>query len=196
MYIPGDFRLTEYSELVAFMKRYSFGTLVTVHDGEPFASHLPFLVDHDRGASGVLRVHLARANPQWRDLAAGAPALVIFQGPHRYITPSWYIDEQNVPTWNYAVVHAYGAARQIEDMEETLALLRDLAQVNEAEFAEQWRFDPADEWIRSLVPGIVAFEIEITRLEGTVGKPQRQRSRHGRAYDARRMSVLASTDRQ
>ncbi len=91
--------------LHAFMQEYNFAALVTQQDGELLASHLPFLLDAQRGPYGTLMAHMARANPQWRTLAGTAEVLVIFQGPHTYVSPSWYEDDValSVPTWNYTV---------------------------------------------------------------------------------------------
>src|SRR5579883_1304747 len=122
------------------MRRFSFATLVTVQDGAPFATHVPVLLDADAGEQGALRAHLARANPQWRALAEGQEALVLFQGPHAYVSPAWYETHPSVPTWNYAVVHAYGKPRLLDDAE-LFALLR--ASVAEYESGREtpWEFD-------------------------------------------------------
>jgi len=113
MYIPNSHRADDRAQLHGLMRQYNFATLVTQHEDAPFATHLPFLLDTERGAHGTLLAHLARANPQWRDFVAGREVLVIFQGPHAYISPSWYQVHPSVPTWNYAVVHAYGVPRII-----------------------------------------------------------------------------------
>src|SRR5260370_40830619 len=115
MYIPKAFREDDIKTLHTFMREYSFATLVTQQEGMPFASHLPFLLDREQGPYGTLLAHMARANPQWRDFDGTQEALVIFQGPHAYISPSWYQASLSVPTWNYAVAHAYGQPRIIED---------------------------------------------------------------------------------
>src|SRR5437868_7041638 len=106
MYIPAHFREDDPERLHSLIQEYSFGMLVTCEVGRPFASHLPFLLDTGRGPQGTLRAHLARANPQWQSFASGQEALVIFQGPHAYLSPSWYETHPSVPTWNYAAVHA------------------------------------------------------------------------------------------
>ena len=93
MYIPKAFRQDDIDALHAFMREYSFATLVTQHNGELLASHLPFLLDAERSPYGTLKAHMARANPQWRTFAETQEALVIFQGPHAYISPSWYEDD-------------------------------------------------------------------------------------------------------
>jgi transcriptional regulator len=104
MYIPRAFREDDSSKLHTFMREYNFATFITLHDGVPFATHLPFLLDAERGPNGTLLAHMARANPQWQVFKSSQEVLVIFQGPHAYISPSWYEVELSVPTWNYAVV--------------------------------------------------------------------------------------------
>src|ERR687890_349960 len=108
MYIPEHFREGRIEVLHDFVRRYSFGTLVSQVEGEPFATHIPFLLDGGRGPNGTLRAHVARANPHWRGLRGDTTALVMFQGPHAYVSPSWYATPVAVPTWNYSAVHAYG----------------------------------------------------------------------------------------
>src|SRR6266851_4882644 len=166
MYIPKAFREDDISRLHTFMEAYSFATLVTQHESIPFATHLPFLLDPERGPNGILLAHMARANPQWHDFASAQEVLVIFQGPHTYISPSWYEVELSVPTWNYAVVHAYGLPYLIEDGEELYKLLKTLIQTHEAHFEKPWPFQLPDDYLQKMMRGIVGFEIEITRFEG------------------------------
>src|SRR5713226_7446015 len=166
MYIPKAFREDDINTLHAFIREYSFAALITQQDGVPFASHLPFLLDTERGPYGILLAHMARANPQWHDFNSAQEVLVIFQGPHAYISPSWYEVELSVPTWNYAVVHAYGLPRLIEDREELYNLLKILIQTHEAQFEKPWPFQLSDDYLQKMMRGIVGFEIEITRLEG------------------------------
>ncbi len=166
MYIPKAFREDDINTLHKLMREYSFATLITQHEGVPFATHLPFMLDAQRGPNGTLLAHMARANPQWHDFASGQEELVIFQGPHAYISPSWYEVELSVPTWNYAVVHAYGIPRLIEDGEELYQLLKTLIETHEAQFEKPWPFQLPDDYLQKMMRGIVGFEIEITRLEG------------------------------
>ena len=142
MYMPERFREDDLLTLHALMRDYSFATLVTQHEGLPFASHLPLMLAADEGPYGTLYGHMARANAQWRDFDASQDVLVIFHGPHTYVSPSWYeADPTNVPTWNYAVVHAYGSPRLITDDDASHALLDTLVQTHEAPFATTgvWR---------------------------------------------------------
>jgi len=166
MYIPKHFREDELNTLHSLMRTYSFATLITQHEGIPFATHLPFILDTERGPYGTLLAHMARPNPQWHDCTGEQEALVIFQGPHAYISPSWYEVELSVPTWNYAAVHAYGIPKIIEDGEELYQLLKVLIETHEAQFENPWPFQLPDDYLQKMMRGIVAFEIDITRLEG------------------------------
>ena len=159
MYVPAAFREDDPALLHDLMRRFPFALLVTVRDGVPVATPLPFTVDAE---GGKLRAHLARANPQWRDLEGGEEVLVVFSGPHAYVSPAWYAASPSVPTWNYATVHAYGRARLL-DADATYALLRESVA----------RFDPnpaaldlPEEHVRKTQAGVVGFEIALTRLEG------------------------------
>jgi transcriptional regulator len=166
MYIPKAFREDDLSAVHSLIREYSFATLITQHEGVPFATHLPFILDAERGPNGSLLAHMARANPQWHDFNSAQEVLVIFQGPHAYISPSWYEDELSVPTWNYAAVHAYGIPRLIEDGEELYQLLKTLIETHEAQFEKPWPFQLPDDYLQKMMRGIVGFGIEITRLEG------------------------------
>jgi transcriptional regulator len=166
MYIPKSFREDDPALLHDLMRRYNFAALVTQHEGAPFATHLPFMLDTARGPRGTLLAHMARANPQWHDFAEGREALVIFQAAHAYITPSWYEVMPSVPTWNYAVVHAYGVPRVIEDRDRLYAMLEALVDTHEAARTPPWRMQLPDEYADRMMRAIVGFEIEITRLEG------------------------------
>lgn len=166
VYIPKPFAVADERESWALIERYSFGTLVTMQDGAPVATHLPFRLDRERGAHGTLVAHMARANAQWRTFGE-QEALIIFQGPHSYISPSWYLAQPSVPTWNYAAVHAYGRPAIVEDEQRVLEILRDLVDTYEAGREAPWSLDVlSHEYVARMVNGIVAFEIPITRLEG------------------------------
>lgn len=167
MYIPRHFQEQDPERLLALMRRHSFATLVTVgEDGVPFATHLPFLVEQD--ASGAVRLsgHMARPNPQWRAFAQERDVLVLFQGPHAYVSPTWYATAPQVPTWNYATVHAYGRPHVLESPDVVLRVLRDSAALYESGNPAPWRPEAAEEYVRRLMAGIVAFEVHVSRLEG------------------------------
>jgi transcriptional regulator len=162
MYIPSAFAVDDRAALQAVMDAYSFATLVSVDAGRPFATHLPLLLDAERGAHGVLIGHVARANPQWRHLEQ-AEALAIFHGPHAYISPAWYgPGPASVPTWNYVAVHAYGRVRIIEEAALVAEQLRALVERHEVD--SDWVLD--DAYAGRIQSGVVAFELEISRLEG------------------------------
>ena len=144
----------------------SFATLVTQQDGVPVATHLPFLLETGRGTYGTLRAHIACGNAQWKSFNGEQEALVIFQGPHAYISPSWYEVELSVPTWNYAAVHAYGVPEIIEDNAVLYDLLKALIQKHESQFEKSWDFQLPDDYVQKMMRGIVGFEIRITRLDG------------------------------
>lgn len=165
MYVPKVFAVEDVPRLQDFMEQFNFATIVTQREGELTASHMPFLLDRSVEPYGVLRAHLAIRNPQLRDLQSGSQALVIFQGPHSYISPSWYANREKVPTWNYTVVHAYGVPN-IGDRSEMVALLKDLVGKHESSLDQPWDFDPDAAWIQKLLPEIAAFEIKIGKLEG------------------------------
>jgi len=185
MYIPNSFRSDDRAQLHGLMRAYNFATLVTQHQGAPFATHLPFMLDAERGPHGTLLAHMARANPQWHDFAAGGEALVIFQGPHAYVSPSWYQSHPSVPTWNYAAVHAYGKPRPIEDHDTLYRMLEALVDTHESGFAQPWRMELPHDYMDKMMRAVVGFEIEITRLEGKL-KLSQNRSEH----DQRRVAQM------
>lgn len=166
MYIPASFRIDDAEKLIRLMREHSFATLVT-HDGSaPFATHLPVLYHEGGDWPGKLVAHVARANPQWRHFQPEQEVLVMFQGPHAYISPSWYEAELAVPTWNYAAVHAYGIPALIEDHDRLVALLDELVAAYESSRPQPWGRELTAEFRDKLLPSIVGFEIRLTRVEG------------------------------
>ncbi len=166
MYNPRHFEEGRLKVVHEVIRGNPFGTLVANGESGLVATHLPFLLDSSRGEFGVLRGHMARANRQWQDFGSGE-ALAIFQGPHAYISPSWYETGESVPTWNYVAVHAYGVPSIIEDAAEAFALLRELTATFEAAFDQPWTAEGLSEkYVASMVGAIVAFEIPINRIEG------------------------------
>src|SRR5205085_248049 len=165
VYLPPHFTETRPEILVAHIEQHDFGLLVTNGEGGLIASQIPFLVER-RGSDIVLQGHLARPNPQVAALGQGE-ALAIFAGPHAYISPSWYEAGPAVPTWNYASVHAYGAARSIRDPAWLRDLVRRLSERHEAREPEPWRMqDLPEAYVRSMLNGIIGLEIAVNRLEG------------------------------
>ncbi len=167
MYVPSHFAETDARTLAALMRDHDFAILVTTANGAPVASHLPLLFDEGRGDHGTIVGHLARANPQWRRFDGSAQALAIFQGPHAYVSPTWYASAAAVPTWNYAVVHVYGAPRVIDDGDGAKAVLERLVAKHEQGRAVPWRLDRLDgKYLAAQLRGIVAFEMPVARIEG------------------------------
>ena len=170
MYVPEAFALKDQAYAQEVMERHGFALLVTAVDGAPRASHLPFLFDPGCGPRGTLTAHMARANPQWRDLEhladKGGEALAIFQGPHAYVSPNWYAAGQAVPTWNYIAVHAYGTPVLIEESVRVRALLERLIERHERGNPEPWSLAGQEEkYLSAMIRGVVAFEIPVARLE-------------------------------
>jgi len=164
MYIPSSFSETDLTKLFDFIEQHNFGLVVSQLDNEPVAVHLPLLLDRQAGQSGMLIGHMARANPQWQ--AANRNVLVVFTGPHAYISPSWYEAENVVPTWNYVAVHVYGILHLIEEDEATLKILRELVVLHEKSMPKPWGFRDDDKFLNRLAESVVAFQVEITRIEG------------------------------
>ena len=189
MYVPPHFRLDDPEALAAFMERNAFATLVTLHDGAPFATHLPVLVER-RDDGLTLAAHMARANPQWRDFG-DQDVLVIFAGPHAYVSPSWYRDPKSVPTWNYATAHVYGRARVVDDRDAVYDLLRRLTDREERERPAPWRTESLSaDYITAMMQGIVAFTIVPARVEGKY-KLSQNRDRDDRESVARQLGTSA-----
>ena len=193
MYIPTAFRVESPGKLAGLIRTHSFATLVT-HDGQSsFASHLPVLHHPNADSHGVLLSHMARANPQWKHFANGQEVLVIFQGPHSYISPSWYQTPLAVPTWNYAVAHAYGIPEIISDQQRLLELLQETISIFETPLPEPWNGDLPAEFRDKLMQAIVGFEIRISRIEGKFKLGQNRSAEDSQGvYNA--LSNTADTD--
>ena len=188
MYVPPHFAEDDPATLHAFVERHSFALLVSQVDGEPFATHLPLLLDRAAGPHGTLLGHVARANPQWRTLA-GQTALAVFSGPHAYVSPTWYEAANVVPTWNYTAVHASGRAELVEERDALLEIVRRTTEVYEAGMPRPWVFDPATLFADRLLPQIVGFRLPIERLEGKFklnqNHPAERREKVARALEER-----------
>jgi transcriptional regulator len=165
MYIPDLFKESDPERLAALIRDYPFGMLITVRDGLPFVSHLPFLYERRSGGVPVLLGHVAKANPQWQDLAQNQTALVVFQGPHAYVSPSWY-ESPGVPTWNYVAIHIYGKARLIEDDASVEKLVEQFTAVYESKYPNPWKPNLSGERRAKLLGAIIGFEIEVREIQG------------------------------
>lgn len=162
MYIPKDFEQKEKEKSIAFMQAYNFAIIISVKNNLPIATHLPFIIE-EKNDTIILTSHLSKANEQWKTFNDNE-VLVIFSEPHAYISPTLYEKQQNVPTWNYVAVHAYGNINIFESDEEKLNVLYKQMQFQEANYIEQ--FNSLDKnYINGLLKGIVAFEMVVTKLE-------------------------------
>lgn len=171
MYIPKFNEETRVPVLDQLMRSHPLATLVTMGASGLFATHLPVVLHRVDDTHATLRGHLSRANAQWREFRPDVQALAIFSGPEHYITPNWYPEKTKtgkvVPTWNYAVVHAYGSLRIIEDPTWLLEHLNLLTNTHEASLPTPWKISDAPEgYVETIAKGIVGIELAIERLEG------------------------------
>ena len=188
MYSPPYNQLEDRAELIEFMRANSFALLVTGTGGTLHASHLPVQVE-SAGEKIVLDMHMARNNPQWREFF-DEDVLVVFCGPHAYVSPRWYEEDERVPTWNYAAVHAYGTPRIVQEDKAKYETQRRLV----ATLDPQWlpTFDAlSPKYVKSMLDGIVNFEIPVTRIE-TRWKLSQNRGRREQESIASRLE--ASSD--
>ncbi len=171
MYVPKAFAVTELDELQRMISASRLALLVSHGEQGLLASHLPLLLVPGEGEFGTLYGHFARANPQWRELQAGAEVLVVFQGDEAYVSPSFYPSKAEhgkvVPTWNYQAVHAYGRAEVFDERERLLALVSALSDRHEQPRAQPWAVSdaPAD-YLEPMLRAIVGFALPISRLQG------------------------------
>ena len=171
MYVPSHFEETRVEVLHQLIREHSLAVLVTLGSEGINANHIPFEIDPEPAPFGTLRGHVARANPVWRDFSKDVAPLAIFQGPQTYITPSWYQTKKEtgkvVPTYNYVVVHAYGALRPIEDRVWLRGLVERLTNRYESARPESWKVtDAPGDFIEKQLRAIVGIEIPITKLVG------------------------------
>jgi transcriptional regulator len=178
MYTPVQFKVDEAADAHALMRAHPFAILVTQGVDGLLATHLPTVLKVDAANPlGRIECHLARPNPQWKAFAPDTDVLMIFQGAEAYIRPGWYPSKaahgKVVPTWNYAVVHAYGRLQSIEDQDWLLAHVGELSNQQEAPYAERWSTTdaPAD-FLERQTRGIVGLTLSITRLEGKIKMSQ------------------------
>ncbi|TMU84530.1 FMN-binding negative transcriptional regulator [Bacillus sp. BHET2] len=162
MYIPKEFAIQDEDILFTIIDENSFATVFSHHNGKPFATHLPLYLDRE---THFIYGHFAKANPQWGD-CAGQEILVVFQGPHAYISPSWYETNQTVPTWNYVAVHVYGQIELIESDAENVQALASLVDKYEHPHSSYSLTEVDENVSEGLRKGIVGFKILITSIEG------------------------------
>lgn len=177
MYVNPLHRLTDRETLFALMESHPLGAWVCHGRDGLVANHVPFQLDRSRGPFGTLIGHVSRANSVWRDLASAGPSVVLFQGAQAYITPGWYPGKEEhgevVPTWNYAVAHAHGVARVVDDRNWVFDMLRRLTEVHEAPRPSPWSISDAPApFMDKMLRAIVGIEIPINRLEGKLKASQ------------------------
>lgn len=166
MYVPEPFRQDDPETLHPFIRAHPFATLVTSVGEVPHVTHLPLVLD-----AGVLRGHMARGNPHWKQIVPGQPALAVFMGPQAYVSPGWFpakkVDGKVVPTWNYAVAHAAGTIRVIDDVDWLRAHVTALTDQQEAPFAQPWKVtDAPEDFLRKMLTAIVGVELTVSSLTG------------------------------
>jgi transcriptional regulator len=201
VYIPKHFEETRVAVLHALVEAHPLGTLVTMGAAGLIASHIPMVLEldgtelgvaaRDGAGLGMLRGHVSRANPQWREFCPEVEALAIFSGPEHYITPAWYAEKAEtgkvVPTWNYSVVDVYGRLRVIEDAAWLRTHVERLTNIHEAGRAmagagEAWKVgDAPEDYVTTMLRGIVGLEIAVSRMEGKwkVSQNRGERDREG-----------------
>jgi transcriptional regulator len=186
VYIPEHFRVQDYATAMAFMRANPFAILVSSTDDGPFASHVPVAI-REIGDQVIIRGHVAKANLHWRHLEHQPRCLMIFHGPHAYVSVSNYPAHENVPTWNYGVVHVYGNARVFSTPEELLGMLHELIPMFDPAYAEQWA-SLSEDYRSRMLSHIVGFEITVTDIEAKF-KLSQNRTREEQA------NVIASLER-
>ncbi|MFP6561918.1 FMN-binding negative transcriptional regulator [Paraburkholderia sp. B3] len=194
MYVPAHFAESRKEVLHTLIVQHPFGTLVTHGQSGLDANHVPFELAAAEGELGVLRAHVARANPVWQDVANGDEVLVIFQAGDAYISPNWYPSKhethKQVPTWNYRVVHAHGRITILDDERYVRGVVSRLTRTHEAPLPKPWKMgDAPEDYIDTMLKAIVGLQIEITQLVGKSKLSQNKETRDIRgAADALRAS--------
>jgi transcriptional regulator len=178
MYIPEHYRNENLEEIRDFLRQHSFGILVSTGPESPMATHLPLEYEETGTGKGYIRGHFAKANPQWKYLSDGAEVLCIFNGPHTYISSSWYREEE-VPTWNYIAVHVRGRYR-VQSPDELWTTLRQMVSKYEQDSEDPVSLDAMSPATLRQVRGIVGFEIEVSGLEAAYKLSQGREEDHGR----------------
>lgn len=190
VYIPEHFRNEDRAAALAFMRANPFAILVSTTEDGPFATHVPVIL-RESGDQLTIRGHVAKANPHWRYLQNDPTCLMIFHGPHAYISPSNYDTREVVPTWNYGAVHIYGGAKTFSEPEELLSMLHDLIPTFEAAYEQQWA-SLSEAYRQRMLSHIVGFEISVTRVE-TKFKLSQNRTRNEQQHIIDSLSTSADT---
>lgn len=164
MYIPKQFEVNDPKQIIEIIRKHSFGILFSQENGLSSASHLPFLIEESENSELYLLGHMAKSNNQWGESINDV--LVVFQGPHTYISPTWYQEENTVPTWNYVAVHVYGELIVIDNKDELSDLIEKTVDYYESNFETPWRTNLETEYNDKLLNVIVGFKIKVKRFEG------------------------------
>ena len=165
IYTPRAFATDDGAAVAHLIGDHPFATLMTPGEAEPFISHLPLEYHAERGPKGILLGHMARANPHWRHFGA-QPSIAIFQGPHTYVSPSWYAEPATaVPTWNYAIAHVRGRVELMADAAETRALLDRMIRRYEEGRTQPWRLQLEGRSLAAMLDAIVGFRLTIERID-------------------------------
>ncbi len=165
MYVPKEFKETDLNQLLAEMKKNSFGILLSNNDEAKIeATHLPFIIQ-EVDENLVIITHLAKPNPQWKTMN-GKESLIIFPGPHAYVSASWYEEKNTVSTWNYTAIHAYGKVTIIENKDEMRQIVLKTTDYFEKGQSKPWKYEDHKEYVEKLLSGIVCLKIEVTELIG------------------------------
>lgn len=162
MYVPEAFRVTDRGPVLDLIEACPFGPLVSLDAQDLQISHIPFALERSDTGWGVLEGHVARANPHWQHFDGAHECVAIFQGPHAYVSPTWYEQGPAVPTWNYVVAHVYGRPARVDDTERTAGILDRLVERHEPGGGP---LDVPDDFRAGMQRGIVAFSFEIERVE-------------------------------
>ncbi|CAM3570643.1 protease synthase/sporulation negative transcriptional regulator PaiB [Aeromicrobium ponti] len=190
MYIPKHFKINE-DEAFTVIKENSFATLFSQHNGQPFATHLPLILNKE---NTCLYGHFARPNPQWKDIL-NQTVLVIFHGPHCYVSPSWYETNKAVPTWNYTAIHVYGEVELIEDEDELIGSMHDMVLKYEAPDSSYRLQDIDPDFLAGMNKGVQGFKIKINSIEGKA-KLSQNHSRQRQELIVNHLEKILNTDEQ
>ncbi|WP_127021151.1 FMN-binding negative transcriptional regulator [Flagellimonas beolgyonensis] len=178
MYIPPYYENKDIDQIRQFLRENSFGILVNVVDNKPWGTHIPLELEQDLNGADVLVGHIAKANPQWRYFSDNAEVLCIFNGPHAYVSSSWYKEEE-VPTWNYIAVHVYGTLKVLSE-EETMACMFRLVDKYEAGSKNPINLKNMSPKTLRQVKGVVGFQIQITDIQATYKLSQTRQADHAK----------------
>ncbi|EAR01690.1 FMN-binding negative transcriptional regulator [Maribacter sp. HTCC2170] len=178
MYIPHSYKKENLNEVKEFLKKNSFGILVNQVDGKPWATHIPLELDVDQEGNDILVSHISKANPQWKSFEDKSEVLCIFNGPHSYISSSWYKEEE-VPTWNYVAVHIYGKIKILNEAE-VLVSLHKLVDKYEANSKNPVSVVNFSEKTMRQIKGVVGFQIKIDNIQAAYKLSQGREHDHAK----------------